>query len=190
VVMRGDSVPLLLGQSALKQLGAWSINASKSRLEFNSNVSQEIEVKPEDESIKSKTSLPTSRLLCTGEIIKTTDVTRKEATIINLDVEIDYEHEIAQIDDYWGCLAFLGAPTSSKEKGCWGRLPLDITESKISYSKSNKGDLYDGMGLFEINRSSGIMTIAGMASSKNPKATWFLIQTNGKLQCKKIERQF
>lgn len=50
VVMKGDNVPLLLGQSALRKLGSWSINTKKNTLDITSSEKPIPFVPPKDSS--------------------------------------------------------------------------------------------------------------------------------------------
>ena len=194
VVLKGVSVPLLLGQSALKQLVSWSINSKLSILEFKSSSTPTIESKSFEIGQKQKDFFVTNQLLCKGEITKQVDSRPASVASISVDLQIDVIAELVKTTDYWGCLAIVGL-TGSNEKlvnsGCVGELPVAISESEINYYRTNKGELYSGTGSFTINRSSGLMSISSVAfANQKANANWVMYMIDGKLQCKKIERQF
>ena len=192
VVMKGEKVPLLLGQSALKQLGVWSINAKNNRLDFNKTNSSNIENKSNGVEPNRRGSSPTSHLLCTGAVDKTKDTVSVGKEPLSVDLEIDFERAMVMTNDDWGCLADIGlVGTHQKLTGCKGDLAVSISDSEVAYDKSNSGDLYHGTGSFTINRSSGIMSVDSVAlAMPKAQANWAVYLIVGKLQCKKIERQF
>jgi hypothetical protein len=136
---------------------------------------------------------PPIRLLCSGEIVSVTDLKKKEVDKLFLNVTIDLDKRTIRIPEFWGCFADIGnLDAPHKRQACAGEpLPITITPEEFTFHDKSEDWSFTGKTSLTINRYSGTLTISSIATAKPAaRATWWIINTDGKLMCTTPTKKF